>query len=197
MPERGLPPDSDFDLRTRAALNRAFEPGAPPASLLRKAPPLWTRRGFQRGALALLLTGGGAGVAMAQRPPSLVRHAIDHEYLERSLRGSLMEPAQMLERIGMRGARQLPGFVQLLRPCDLDGHLAYHLTTFFEKSGMVTLFAFDQPVDLRDGEGWWNNIFWQVLRSQDQQPLVLLARQRKTLAMAEAALHGGTAVAPG
>lgn len=196
MPERGLPPDSDFDLRARAELNLAFDPGAPPASLLRKAPPLWTRRSFQRSALALLLAGGGTGVALAQRPPPLVRHAIEHEYFERSLRGSLMDPAQMLARIGMRGARQLPGFAQLLRPCDLDGLQAYHLTTFFEKIGMVTLFAFEQPVDLPDGSGWWNNVFWQVLRSQDRQPLVLVAKHRQALAVAEAALRG-TAPAPG
>ena len=52
-----------------------------------------------------------------------------------------------------------------MRPCDIDGHLACHLTTFFEKGGMVTVFAFDEPVTLKDGSGWWGNVYWQVIRS--------------------------------
>ncbi|RZJ03485.1 MAG: hypothetical protein EOP39_21590, partial [Rubrivivax sp.] len=31
------------------------------------------------------------------------------------------------------------------------GHLVYHLTTFFEKGGMVTVFAFDKAVALTEG----------------------------------------------
>lgn len=38
----------------------------------------------------------------------------------------------------------MPGYPQLMRPCDIDGQLTYHLTTFFEKGGIVTVFAFDQ-----------------------------------------------------
>jgi hypothetical protein len=195
MSNSSIPPDSEFDLRIRTQLHMAFEPGEPPPSLFRQPRSLWSRRGFQRSALVMLLTGGGVGAAMAQRPPELVRHAIEHEYFERSLRGSLMDPAQMLGRIGMHGAKKLPGFTQLLRPCDIDGHLVYHLTTFFEKNGMVTLFAFDQPVNLQSGGGWWGNVYWQVMRSKDDKPLVLVAKEKKALAVAMAALLGATPAA--
>ena len=197
MPDRSappsLPPDSEFDLRVRAELNMAFDPGQPPSSLFRPTQPLWSRRNFQRSALALLLAGGGTGLVMAQRPPPLVRSAIDHEYFERTLRGSLMAPEQMLERIGMKGAKKLPGFTQLLRPCDIDGHLAYHLTTFFEKIGMATVFAFDQPVPLQEASGWWNNVYWRVVTSHDGKPLLLVAQKKLALEMANASLTSASA----
>ncbi len=190
MSDRSLPPDSEFDLRVRAELSMAFEPGPPPASLFRQAKPLWSRRSFQRSALVLLLTGGGAGAVMAQRPPELVRQAIDHEYFERTLRGTLMSPTQMLSIIGMPDAKKLPGFTQLLRPCDIDGKLAYHLITFFEKFGMVTLFAFDQPVSLSVDAGWWGNVYWQVVQSRSGKPLVLVSKHKSALGVATQALLG-------
>jgi hypothetical protein len=173
----------------RAELSLAFESGEPPASLLRQAPALWSRRGFQRGLVALALTGGGAGVALAMRPPALVREAIEHEYFERTLRGSFMDPRQLLSRIGIEGG-PVPGFPQLMRPCDVAGQLAYHLTTFFEKGGMVTVFAFDKPVDLHEGGGWWNSAYWRVVRARNGKPLVLVAQQKKALSVATVALLG-------
>lgn len=190
MAEQPLPPDSAFDLNVRAELNAAFDPGAPPASLLRNPRPLWSRRSFQGSALIFLLTGAGTGVALAERPSSLVRDAIDHADFERALRGNLMSPANMLSHIGMEGVTTLPGFTQLLRPCDLNGHLVYHLTTFFEKAGMVTLIAFDQPVALKKGSGWWNNVFWRVMQSRDGRPVVLIARKKKAMVVASSALMG-------
>ena len=195
MTEHSRPPDSGFDLRVRAELRMAYDAGESPTSLFRHSTPLWSRRSFQRSALVLLLTGGGTGAVMAQRPPELVRHVIDHEYFERALRGTLMASAQMLARIGLQGEKKLPGFTQLLRPCDIDGHLVYHLTTFFDKSGMLTLFAFDQQVSLPNGDGWWNNVFWQVMRSKDGNPLVFIAKQKSTLTLAKAALLGTGPVA--
>lgn len=190
MAEHPLPPDSEFDVCVRTELSMAFDPGAPPAALLRNPRPLWSRRSFQSSALIFLLTGAGTGVAMAERPSALVRDAIDHERLERPLRGSLMAPAKMLSHIGIQGATTLPGFTQLLRPCDLDGHLVYHLTTFFEKAGMVTLFAFDQPVILKKGSGWWDNVFWRVMHSRDGKPVVLIAKRKKAMVVASSALMG-------
>ena len=67
-----------------------------------------------------------------------------------------------------------------MRPCDIDGHLVYHLTTFFEKGGMVTVFAFDQPVALKEDSGWWGNVYWQVVTSHDGKPLILVAQQKKS-----------------
>ncbi len=195
MPERELPPDSDFDLRMRAELSLAFDPGEPPASLLRPRPALWSRRGFQRGLAACLLLGGGAGAALAVRPPALVRAAIEHERDERTLRGSFMDARQLLARIGIAGPA-LPGYPQLMRPCDIAGQLAYHLTTFIEKGGMVTVFAFDRPVALGDGSGWWDRAYWQVGHARHGRPLVLVAQRKKALAAGAAALLGA-APAPG
>lgn len=189
MSDRALPPDSAFDLRARAELSLAFEAGDPPAALLRTAPPLWTRRGFQRGVLAGLLTAGGVGTVAAMRPPALVRGAIEHEYYERTLRGSFTDPAALMERMGQGARVAIPGFPQLLRPCEIEGRLAWHLTTFFEKGGMVTVFAFDQPVALADGGGWWDRVHWRVVRARDGRPLVLVAQKERALVVAEAALR--------
>ncbi len=176
--------DSAFDLRARAELALAFDPGEPPEHLFRQT-PLLSRRGFQRGLAALLLAGTGAGAVFAMRPPRLVRDAIEHEYYERTLRGNFMEDRKLLEHLGLGQKQAVPGYPQLMRPCDIDGHLAYHLTTFFEKGGMVTVFAFDEPVMLKEDSGWWGNMYWQVLTSREGKPLVLVAQKKKALAVAQ------------
>ena len=190
MPERELPPDGDFDLRARAELSLAFPGAEPPDALLRDVPPVWGRRGFQRTVLAALLVAGGVGTVAAIRPPALVRGAIEHEYYERTLRGRFMDAAPLLQRLGLDEHQALPGFAQLMRPCDIDGHLAYHLTTFFDRGGMVTIFAFDQPVALSDGGGWWNSVYWRVIRSRQGRPLLLVAQKEKALGVAQANLQG-------
>ncbi|MBC7619744.1 MAG: hypothetical protein H7293_12305 [Candidatus Saccharibacteria bacterium] len=178
--------DSDFDLRARAELALAFEPGQPPAHLFRNT-PLLSRRGFQRGLAAFLCLGSGTGAVLAMRPPELVRGAIEHEYYERTLRGNFMEGRKILEYLGLENKAVIPGFPQLMRPCDIDGHLVYHLTTFFEKGGMVTVFAFDQPVTLKEDSGWWGNVYWQVVTSRDGKPLVMVAQKKKALSVAHLA----------
>lgn len=186
MKHDDLPADSEFDLRARAELALAFEPGDPPAQLLRSAPPLLARAALRRSLAVLLLAGGGVGGVLAVRPPELVRGAIEHEYYERTLRGSFMEAGPLLQHLGLAERRAVPGFPQLMRPCDIDGRLAYHLTTFFEKGGMVTVFAFDEPVALEADSGWWGNVYWQVVASRDGKPLVMVAQKKKALAVAEA-----------
>ena len=179
------PPDSAFDLRARAELSLAFDPGEPPAHLLRRT-PLLAWRGLQRGIVATLLLGFGVGGVLAMRPPELVRGAIEHEYFERTLRGTFMEQQPLLQHLGLAQSKAVPGFPQLMRPCDIDGHLVYHLTTFFEKGGMVTVFAFDEPISMRESSGWWGNVYWQVVSSRDGKPLVLVSQQKKALAVASA-----------
>jgi hypothetical protein len=179
--------DSAFDLRARAEMALAFDPGQPPAHLFRNT-PLLSRRGFQRGLAALLFAGGGTGAVLAMRPPALVRGAIEHEYYERTLRGNFMEGRKLLEHLGLEKTKPLPGYPQLMRPCDIEGHLVYHLTTFFEKGGMVTVFAFEEPVSLQEASGWWGNVYWQVITSREGKPLVLVAQKKKALAVAQAAL---------
>jgi hypothetical protein len=186
------PEETAFDLRARAELALAFDPGQPPPHLLRNT-ALLSRRGVQRSVVALLLLGSGVGGVLAMRPPELVRGAIEHEYRERTLRGQFMEVRSLLDHLGLAQRQAVPGFPQLMRPCDIDGRLVYHLTTFFEKGGMVTVFAFDGPTALKESSGWWGNVHWQVVLSNDGKPLVLVADEKKTLAVATAqfARHPG------
>ena len=183
MTDFELPQDSAFDLRVRAEMALAFDPGQPPAHLFRHT-PLLSRRSFQRGLVGALLAATGASAVFAMRPPTLVRGAIEHEYYERTLRGSFMQTSQLLAHLGLSPQQPVPGYPQLMRPCDIDGRLAYHLTTFIEKGGMVTVFAFDQPVALKADSGWWNDVYWQVIDSRQGKPLVLVAQKKKALVMA-------------
>ena len=180
--------ESEFDLRARAELALAFEAADPPARLFREAPRWLARSRVRRLALCLLLVGAGTGTVLAMRPPELVRDAIEHEYFERTLRGNFMEPAALMPHLGLDARQAVPGFPQLMRPCDIDGHLAYHLTTFFEKGGIVTVFAFDQPITLQEGHGWWGNVYWQVVALRDGRPLVLVAQKKQALAVAHSQL---------
>ncbi len=177
--------DTAFDLRARAELALAFEATDAPLHLYRKAQPMIARRRFQRAVLGLLLVGSGTGTVLAMRPPELVRGAIEHEYFERTLRGTFMDSAPLLQHLGLGAKQVVPGFPQLMRPCDIDGHLVYHLTTFFEKGGMVTVFAFDKPMVLAEGSGWWGNVHWKVITSRDGKPLVLVAQKKQALAVAQ------------
>jgi hypothetical protein len=177
--------ESEFDLRSRADLCLAYEPGQPPASLLRDT-SLLSRGNVRRSIAALLFLGIGTGFVLEMRPPELVRDAIEHEYYESTLRGSFMEARPLLKQMGLDQTKAVPGSPQLMRPCDIDGHLVYHLTTFFEKGGMVTVFAFDRKVALNEGSGWWRNVHWRVVTSREGKPLVMVAQQKKALAVAEA-----------
>ena len=179
------PEDSAFDLRARAELALAFEATDAPSHLYRPTQPVMARRSFQRAVLGLLLVGSGTGTVLAMRPPELVRGAIEHEYFERTLRGTFMDSAPLLQHLGLGAMQVVPGFPQLMRPCDIDGHLVYHLTTFFEKGGMVTVFAFDKPMVLAEGSGWWGNVHWKVITSRDGRPLVLVAQKQQALAVAQ------------
>ena len=114
----------------------------------------------------------------------LVRDAIEHEYYERTLRGNYMDNSKLLERLGLDRGQQVPGLPQLMRPCDINGHLAYHLTTFFEKGGMVTVFAFDESLALKTDEGWWGNVYWQVINGKNGKPLVMVSQKQKALTVA-------------
>lgn len=186
------PQETAFDLRARAELALAFPPGDPPPHLLRHTP--WHARPGVRRLLATLLVGGSAASAVfAMRPPELVRAAIEHEYYERTLRGNFMPEAEIAHHLDLEPGKALPGYTQLMRPCDIDGTKAYHLTTFFEKGGIVTVLAFDQPQTLDTNRGWWANMYWQVVHSREGRPLVLVAQKKQALAVASQALAGTAA----
>ena len=184
-PDSSHPEESAFDLRARAELALAFEPGQPPPRLFRHT-ALLARRGVQRSIIALLMFGGGVGGVLAMRPPGLVRSAIEHEHYERVLRGQFMEAAPLLQHLGLAPRQAVPGSPQLMRLCDIDGRQAYHLTTFFERGGMVTVFAFERTLPLKEDHGWWGNVYWQVVTSPGGKALVLVAEQKKALAVAHA-----------
>lgn len=187
------PRDTEFDLRARTELSLAYDPGDPPAHLFRTTKPWLARRKALAGIGAMLAGGAGAGSVMAMRPPELVRGAIEHEYYERTLRGSFMEPASLLQHLGLAPTGSVPGYPQLMRICDIEGRVVYHFTTFFEHGGMVTVFAFDQPVALREGAGWWANVYWQVVNSRDGRPLVMVAEKKQALAVARASFARASA----
>lgn len=175
--------EDDFDLRARAELSLAYDTGAAPAHLFRHTP--WLSRRWVQGGCALVFVAGTVlGGVLAIRPPELVRDAIQHEYYERTLRGSFMDASTLLSHMGLESARPVPGYPQLMRPCDIDGKLAYHLTTFFEKGGLVTVLAFDEPISLKEDSGWWNDVYWQVLSGHDGRPLVLVSEKKKALTVA-------------
>lgn len=177
--------EDEFDLRARAELSLTYDADDIPGHLFRHTPWL-ARRGVQLalavGVLAsALLTG-----VLATRPPELVRGAIEHEYYERTLRGSFMEARPLLAHLGLDTERAVPGYPQLMRPCEIEGQVAYHLTTFFEKGGLVTVFAFAKPVTLKEDAGWWNDVYWRVVTSRrDGQPLILVSEKKKALAVAQ------------
>lgn len=175
--------DEVFDLRVRAELALAFEPGAVPASLLRQ-PPRSRRRVYQSIAAALILTTGIATAVAWLSPPSLVRDAIAHEYYERTLRGTYMEPHALLHYLGRAPNDVIPGAAQLMRVCVIDGQRAAHFTTYFEGGGIVTVFAFTQKVALHEGSGRWGSVHWRVITSREGKPLLLVAQQKQALATA-------------
>ena len=187
MNDHDRPDDTAFDLRARAELALAFEPGDPPAHLLRHT-PWYSRRGLQRMFAALLVGSTVTGAVFAMRPPAMVRSAIEHEYYERTLRGNFMPEAEIARHIDWPADQKLPGFTQLMRPCEIDGHRAYHLTTFFEKGGIVTVLAFEQPQSIAEGQGWWANTYWQVVRSKGGRPLVLVSEKKQALTTASRVL---------
>ena len=64
--------DTEFDLRTRAELALAYEPGQPPKYLFRKTPWL-IRHGVKQIVALMVIAGIGSGGVLAMRPPELVR----------------------------------------------------------------------------------------------------------------------------
>ena len=184
--------DTAFDLRARAELALAYNPGEPPAHLLRHT-GWYARTGVRRMLAALLIGSTVTGGVFAMRPPELVRGAIEHEYYERTLRGSFMPEPELARHLDLPAQEKLPGFTQLMRPCEIDGLRAYHLTTFFEKGGIVTVMSFEQPQQIPDGQGWWGNSYWKVVRSREGRPLVLISEKKQALALASKALGGADA----
>ena len=144
-------------------------------------------------AFALVL--GAWSFATFLYPPELVREALVHEHREATLRGDFQpDKGPMLAAMGLRKSSPLPGLMQLQRPCDIDGHVAYHVTTFFEQGGgMVTILAFEKPLpDMRPGEhGSWLGRHWRVAEGLPGKTVLLLADNARVLLTTERLLRSG------
>ena len=100
----------------------------------------------------------------------------------------------MLAAIGVPPGTTLPGLLQLQRPCDIDGRMAYHLTTFLEKGGgMVTILAFEHPVAdaPTGGQGRWMGRYWRFAEGLNGNTVLLLADNPRVLAETERLLKQG------
>lgn len=181
---------ADFELA--AALKDATEVPEAPASLYRRVP--WRRSAVALSG-AVLSVVLGAWVFMDHvYPPELVREALVHEQREATLRGDFQpDKTPMLRALGLRDGAMLPGLLQLQRPCDIDGRMAYHVTTFLEKGGgIVTILAFDQPlVDPPAGHGQWLGRYWRFAEVVPGKTILLLADNAKALAETERLLRAG------
>jgi hypothetical protein len=176
---------ADFELA--AALKDATEVPEAPASLYRDVP--WRRSaGLAAGLVASLVVGVWAFNAFFY-PPEIVREALVHEHREATLRGDFQpDKRPMLEAMGLRAGATLPGLMQLQRPCDIDGHNAYHVTTFLEKGGgMVTILAFEEamPSELAGRHGNWMGRHWRFAQGMPGKTVLLLADNARALAETE------------
>jgi hypothetical protein len=175
---------ADFELA--AALKGATEVPEVPASLYRRVP--WRRSAVAWGG-ALLAVAMGSWVFVGHvYPPELVREAMVHEQREATLRGDFQpDKAPLLRAVGLRDGATLPGLLQLQRPCDIDGHMAYHVTTFLEKGGgIVTILAFDQPLaNAPAGQGRWLGRHWRFAEVAPGKTILLLGDNAKALVETE------------
>ena len=88
------PQENQFDLRARAELALAYEPGQPPAHLFRAERGSWlSRRRVQRSIGALLLLGTGVGGVLAMRPCA----------------ATSWKAASCLIKLGLNNTRRCPG----------------------------------------------------------------------------------------
>lgn len=181
---------ADFDLA--AALKEATEvPEAPPL-LYRRVP--WRRSAAVFGSVVLAIALGAWAFLDFVYPPELVREALVHEQREATLRGDFQpDKAAMLHALGLHAGVTLPGLLQLQRPCDIDGHTVYHVTTFLEKGGgIVTILAFDQPLSSAPaGQGRWMGRHWRFAEVVPGKTILLLADNATVLVETERLLKVG------
>jgi hypothetical protein len=176
---------ADFELA--AALKDATDVPDAPASLYRPVP--WRRSAGVLGGIVVSVAVGAWSFFAFLYPPELVREALVHEHREATLRGDFQaDKRPMLEAMGLRAGAALPGLMQLQRPCDIDGHVAYHVTTFLEKGGgMVTILAFEQPLPsgLAGRQGSWLGRHWRFAQGLPGKSVLLLADNARALAETE------------
>jgi hypothetical protein len=115
-------------------------------------------------------------------PPALVNGAWAHVVEEQGLRGDMIrEPQALYASLGLKGGRPLPGLVQLRKICMVDGHRAYHISTFVDGKGWVNILVFQERVVPGSGRGQWLNRHWQFLTGSGQHPVLLLSENADAL----------------
>jgi hypothetical protein len=176
---------ADFELS--AALKDATEAPEAPASLYRQVP--WRRSTAVVAGMAMSVVMGAWAFVAFLYPPELVREALVHEHREATLRGDFqLDKRPMYDAMGLRTGATPPGLMQLQRPCDIDGHTAYHVTTFLEKGGgMVTILAFEKPLpnELAGKQGSWMGRYWRFAQGIPGKTVLLLADNARALAETE------------
>jgi hypothetical protein len=176
---------ADFELA--AALKDATDVPEAPASLYRQVP--WRRSAGVLGGIVVSALMGAWAFANFLYPPELVRAAMVHEHREATLRGDFQpDKGPMFAAMGLHAGATLPGLTQLQRPCDIDGHIAYHITTFLEQGGgMVTILAFEQalPNELAGKQGSWMGRYWRFAQGAPGKTVLLLADNARALAETE------------
>lgn len=181
---------TDFELA--AALKEATDAPDAPRGLYRRVP--WRRSASVLAAATLAVALGAWAFVDSIYPPPLVRDALIHEEREATLRGDFQpDKAPLLRAMGLPDGARLPGLLQLQRPCDIDGHMAYHVTTFLEKGGgIVTILAFDRPLaEPPSGRGQWLGRYWRFAEIVPGRTILLLGDNARALVETEHLLKTG------
>jgi hypothetical protein len=197
-PDANHPAEDDLrwsaaDFEHATSLKGATDVNAAPASLYRTVP--WYRSSWAPALLLAPLAFGIWAFMSFVYPPAIVRDAFVHEYREATLRGDFQpDKRPMFAAMGLPPGARLPGLMQLQRPCEIGGRIAYHVTTFIEKGGgMVTILAFVQPVpEARAGEqGSWMGRYWRFAELPQGRTVLLLADNAGVLNETERFLKPG------
>lgn len=165
--------DSRFDDQMRSSLQSL--PVLPPPKELFRHPGRRVSRqviGWISAAAVALLLMAAAWIY----PPTLVNSAWAHVEEEQGLRGDwIHNPTRLSAALDLRLGQPIPGLVQLRKNCVVDGHHAYHVSTFIDGKGWVTILSFQEPVTGAQGEGQWLGRHWKFLHDNTQHPVLLLS----------------------
>lgn len=171
----------DFDHAMRARLRALPVPPVPETWLAHRPRRIAVFALLAAVAVAALLTVHAA-------PPRLVQEAWLHAAEERDLRGELVPNLDAVRaRLGLPAHAPLPGTVQLVKLCQVDGRLAYHLSLYVENRGYVTVIAFPDELSLSRPRGAFFVQHWDALRGP-QGTVLLLATDARALDAIKAGL---------
>jgi hypothetical protein len=170
--------DQAFDGRMRAALRSLPVPARRP-SPFRERGRRWTRGAAWFSATALCAS---VVAIVLFSPPRLVNQAWEHVAEETSLRGNFLpDTAKINASLGLAASQSLPGYVQLAKLCQVAGHDAYHVTTFVDGKGWVTILSFKSGIAGAKGQGQWMGRHWAFMDVKTERTVLLLSDDRKAL----------------